>query len=80
MKIQEAVKKRILELSQQKELTINKIADNCFMTTSTLQNIMNGNTKSSEITTITKICYGLNITIKEFFNSPLFDDIDYIGE
>ena len=80
MKIQEAVRQRILELSQQKELAVNKIASNCFMTTSTLQNIMNGNTKSSEITTIAKVCYGLGISIKDFINSPLFDDIDYLGE
>ncbi len=80
MNIQEAVKKRILELADKKGLSVNRIAVNCDMTTSTLQNILNGNTKKSEITTLAKICFGLGVSIKEFFNSPLFDNIEYIGE
>lgn len=78
--IQEAVKLRIIELENEKKLSTNKVADNCFMNTSTLTSMLNGHSKKSEITTIAKICYGLGVTIKEFFNSELFDDIDYLGE
>ena len=80
MKVQEAVRRRITELMDQKQLSMNKVAENCYMTTSTLQNILNGNTKSSEITTITKICYGLGVTLNEFIDSALFKDVNYLEE
>lgn len=80
IKAQEAVKQRIIEIANSKNLSINKIATNCFMTTSTLNSILNGHSKHSEITTISKICYGLGVSIKEFFNSPLFDNVKDIDD
>ena len=78
--IQKAVKLRILELARAKNLSINKVAANCFINTSTITSILNGHSKRSEISTLTKICYGLGVTIKEFFDSPLFDNINYLDE
>ncbi len=80
MKAQEAVKKRILEICGQKNLSINKVANNCYINTSTITSLLNGHSKKSEITTISKICYGLDVSIREFFNSPLFDNINDIEE
>ena len=73
MKSQEAVKERILELASKKNMSINKIANNCFINTSTITSLLNGHSKKSEITTISRICYGLGISLREFFDSPLFD-------
>lgn len=78
MNIQQAVRLRILELARQKNLSINKVADSCYMNTSTITSLLNGHSKRSEITTISKICYGLKVSVKEFFDSPLFDEIDYL--
>lgn len=80
MKVQEAVVARILEIAKEKDLSINKIATNAFINTSTLNSMLNGHSKKSEITTIAKVCYGLNITIPEFFNSPLFIDTTDIDD
>ncbi len=74
MKAQEAVRLRIIELAQSKNLSINKIATNCFINTSTLTSLLNGHSKKSEIATISRICYGLGVSIKEFFNSPIFEN------
>ena len=79
MNIQQAVRLRILELARQKNMSINKVAENCYMNTSTITSLLNGHSKRSEITTITKICYGLKVTVKEFFDSPLFDEIEYLN-
>lgn len=80
MNIQEAVVSRIVELQKQKHLSTNKVAENCFSSTSTISSVLNGDSKNTQIKTIAKICYGLGVTIKEFINSPLFDDIDYIED
>lgn len=74
MKVQEAIRLRILELVKEKDLSINALATNSYMTTSTLTSILNGHSKNSEVATISKICYGLNISISQFFNSSLFEN------
>ena len=76
MNIGEAVKYRILELCQKNEITVNKLSYLCGMTQSTLNNIVSGRNNTTTISTIKKICDGLEITIQEFFNSPLFDDLE----
>ena len=80
MKAQDAVIARILELAKQKNLSINKIATNSFMNTSTLTSLLNGHSKKSEISTISKVCYGLGISIPDFFSSPLFYDVKDIED
>jgi len=78
MKAQEAVRQRIIDLAQQKNLSINKIANNCYINTSTITSLLNGHSKKSEIATISRICYGLGVSVREFFDSPLFDDLNDI--
>lgn len=80
MKAQNAVRQRIIEISQEKNLSINKVATNCFINTSTITSLLNGHSKKSKIATISRICYGLGVTIREFFDSALFDDINDIED
>ncbi len=76
MNIGEATKERIIELCKQKSITVNKLSTICGITQSTLNNIICGRNKSTTISTIKKICDGLEINIREFFNSSLFDDLE----
>ena len=76
MNIGEATKLRIVELCDQKEITVNKLSTICGITQSTLNNIISGRNKSTTISTIKKICDGLEINIREFFNSSLFDNLE----
>lgn len=78
MKAQEAVRQRIIELAQQKNLSINKIANNCYINTSTITSLLNGHSKKREIATISRICYGLGVSVRECFDSPLFNDLNDI--
>ncbi len=73
MNIGEAVKLRILELCKENSLTVNKLATLCGITQSTLNNIVGGRNNSTTVSTIKKICDGLDISIREFFASPIFD-------
>ncbi len=72
MNVGQAVRERIAELCEEKHITINKLANISGITQSTLNNIMSGRNNSTTISTIQKICDGLEITVTDFFDSPLF--------
>ena len=76
MTIKFAVQNRILELCNDRSITINKLATTCGITQSTLNNIISGRNNSVTLSTLKKICDGLEITIKDFFDSPLFDNLE----
>ncbi|MBR4287559.1 MAG: helix-turn-helix transcriptional regulator [Clostridia bacterium] len=76
MTIGEAVKLRIIELVEENNITINKLATISGLTQSTLNNITGGRNNSATISTIKKICDGLEIDIREFFNSDIFNDLE----
>ena len=76
MNIGEAVKARILELCAQYNISINKLSSMSGVTQSTLNNIVSGRNNSTTVSTIKKLCDGLGITIQDFFNSYLFQDLE----
>lgn len=76
MNIGEATKLRILELCKEIKITINKLATISGITQSTLSNIVGGRNNSTTISTIKKLCDGLNISIRYFFESNLFDNLE----
>ncbi len=76
MIIGEAVRARIVELCHEKEITINKLATISGITQSTLNNIVSGRNNSATVSTIKKLCDGLEITIQDFFASPLFENLE----
>ncbi len=76
MTIGEAVKLRIIELADKNNITLNKLATVSGLTQSTINNITSGRNNSATISTIKKICDGLEMDIREFFNSTLFDDLE----
>ena len=76
MRVSDAVRLRILELCQQNRITLNKLSTICGMTQSTLNNIISGRNATTTVSTIQKICDGLEITIIDFFTSPLFENLE----
>ena len=76
MNVGQAVRERIAELCEEKHITINKLANISGITQYTLNNIMSGRNNSTTISTIQKICDGLEITVTDFFDSPLFLGIE----
>ena len=76
MNIGEAVVKRILELCKEYNITINKLSTLSGITQSTLNNIVSGRNNSATISTIKKLCDGLNITIIDFFNTEDFLNLE----
>lgn len=74
--IGEAVRIRILELCREKHITVNKLSTICGITQSTLNNITSGRNNSTTVSTVKKICDGLEITIQDFFNSEHFTELE----
>ncbi len=58
---------RILELCNERNISINKLADLSDLTQSTLNNIMNNNDPNPRYKTLERICAGLGITLADFF-------------
>lgn len=76
MNIGDAVKERIIELCNENDISINKLSTISGVNQSTLNNIVSGRNKSTTISTIKKICDGLDITIQDFFNSAVFVELE----
>lgn len=76
MRISEAVVKRLYQLCEERNLTVNKISNISGVTQSTVSDIVNGTTANAGIATIKKLCDGFEISVREFFDSELFDDLE----
>lgn len=76
MDIGEAVRLRILELCTEREISINKLCSLSGVTQSTVNNIVSGRNHSATVATIKKLCDGLDISIVDFFNVPIFLNLE----
>ena len=80
MNAKEAVAKRILELCNERDMTINALANNAGVSPSTIYSMLNYKSQNPGIVSIHNICYGFDITLREFFNSDIFDDVELIDD
>ena len=76
MKISEAISKKILCIIKEKDISINKLATICCLTQSTVDSLVNGKSKNPKTLTLLRICDGLGIKLKDFFDDPLFDNLE----
>ena len=76
MKISEAISKKILCILNDKDISLNKLSNICCLTQSTVDSLVNGKSKNPKLLTIIRICDGLNITLKDFFDDEIFLDLD----
>lgn len=74
--IKTAVIYRLNDLIKQKDITVNEAAVRSGVPPSTLKNILYGQSRNAGVVTIKKICDGLDITIQEFFEDPIFADLE----
>ena len=76
MTVGEAVRQRIIQLCQERDISINKLSSISGVTQSTVNNIVSGRNNSATVSTIKKLCDGLGITIDDFFHSDLFANLE----
>ena len=76
MNTKEAVAKRILELCEERDIAINALATVSGVSPSTIYSMLNEKSQNPGVVSLKKLCDGLEISIREFFNSDLFDDLE----
>ena len=74
MQLNEAVSKRLAELLQEKHMTSYQLYIKTGVPRSTIGNILNCAYPSMKLRIIHELCQGLDLSITEFFCSPLFDE------
>ena len=68
MTLTEAIIKRIYEICNERYITLNKLSIICGITQSTLNNIVSGKSLHPTVSTIKKICDGVDIDLIYFLN------------
>ena len=76
MTVGDALRERILMLCNERNISLNKLSILSGVTQSTLNNIMSGRNHSATVSTVKKLCDGLNISVDEFFCAELFHDLE----
>lgn len=76
MNTKEAVALRIIELCRERNIATNALANICGVPPSTVYSMLNEKSQNPGVVSIKKLCDGLEISIREFFDSDLFDDIE----
>ncbi len=76
MNTKEAVATRIVELCNAKNIAINTLANLSGVSPSTVYSMLNEKSQNPGVVSIKKLCDGIDITLREFFDSPIFDDIE----
>ena len=75
MTLENAIRKRIIELAEEKNITINMVSTLAGLTHTTLLSFMNNETHDPRISTLLHICEAFDIELREFFNSPIFKNV-----
>lgn len=73
MRIKEAVVERFKEICRERGIKYNELATLSGVTPSTVYSMMDPTRKEVSVITVKKLCDGLDISIPDFFNAPVFE-------
>ena len=76
MNTKEAVATGIIQLCKERDIAINALANISGVSPSTVYSMLNSKSQNPGIVSIKKICDGLEITVRDFFDSSLFDETE----
>lgn len=71
-----AARDRILQLCEQRNISINRLAALSGLPPSSIKNILYGKSQNPKLLTIKILCDGLGITLGEFFSTETFDSLE----
>ena len=76
MTLTEAIKRRILELCNENELSIHSLAVKSALPPSSIKNILYGDSLNPRVVIIKMICDALDMTLAEFFDTDYFNNLE----
>lgn len=76
MRIKEAIVKRFQQLCQERNIKYNELANLSGVTPSTVYSMMDERRKDVSAITVKKLCDGLEISIRDFYDAPIFEYLE----
>lgn len=76
MDLSKAMRLRIKKLMDDNKFNGNKLALSSGIDRATINRFLRGQNKSIKIETITLICQSLGISLKDFFDDKVFNDVE----
>ncbi len=76
MNTKQAVAKRILVLCAERDMAVNALANLSGVSPSTIYSMLNKKSQNPGLVSIKKICDGLDISIRGFFDDDMFDNLE----
>ncbi|MBQ2433572.1 MAG: helix-turn-helix transcriptional regulator [Clostridia bacterium] len=74
--VKDAVVLRLQDILKERNMRVNELANLSGITPSTVYSMMDEKRKELTINVIKKLCDGLEMTLGEFFSSPIFDELE----
>lgn len=78
MEINNAIRLRINNLIIENNINSNQLALRAGISRSTLRRFLNKEYSSITISTLTLLCQAFNITLRDFFDCKLFDEVEVL--
>lgn len=75
MQLSDATRKRIKQLLKQTNMKLFDLSKAAGISLPTISDFLKNDTKNLRMDTMLHICEGFNITLKDFFDDPLFDEV-----
>jgi len=76
MTTKEAIGQRIIDLCNERDIAVNALANISGVSPSTVYSMLNEKSKNPGVISIKKLCDGLEISVREFFDCDLFDNLE----
>ena len=76
MTAKQAVAQRIVDLCKQRNIAINALANTSGVSPSTVYSMLNAKSQNPGVVSLQKLCDGLSISLREFFDDDIFEDLE----
>lgn len=76
MTAKEAVAKRIIWLCDEQGIAINNLANLSGVSPSTVYSMLNSKSNNPGVVSLQKLCDGLGISLREFFDDKIFENLE----
>ena len=75
MKIKDAIVERFKQICKERKISYTELARQAGITPSTVYSMLEPKRKELNVTTVKKICDGLDLCISDFFDNELFRNL-----
>ena len=76
MQVKEAIVFRFQQICRERNIAYNDLARRAGVSPSTVYSMLNAKSQNPGVVSLQKLCDGLGISLREFFDDDLFDNIE----